>query len=139
MAIIYTDGGSRGNPGPAAAGYWITEYGKILRWEGVYLGETTNNVAEFRAAFLGLSKAIDLGLKYVEVRADSLLVVEQLKGNWHATSTSSHFPTLLAIRSLFSDFTELTFTHIPREQNAVADFICNITLNANEKATGTGN
>ena len=128
MAIIYTDGGSRGNPGPAAAGYWITEYGKILFWEGIPLENKTCNEAEFEAIRRGLERAAALGLEYVEVRSDSKLAVEQLNGNWKSKDPER----ILTLNALGTAFKELTFTHIPREQNQVADFICNITLNEQE-------
>ena len=131
MAIIYTDGGSRGNPGPAAAGYWITEYGKIIGWKGIYLGHQTNNEAEYEAVKAGLLAAETLGCKIVEVRSDSKLVIEQLKENWKVgPELKPHFLAALELEKLFQD---VLYTHIPREQNAVADFICNITLNEQEK------
>ena len=128
MAIIYTDGGSRGNPGPAAAGYWITEYGKILHWKGVFLGIKTCNEAEYDAVEFALNGAINLGLEYIDLRSDSKLVVEQLNGNWKISN-----PVRVGfIKDLLHCFKKITFTHIPREQNQVADFICNITLNEQE-------
>src|SRR5205807_1985894 len=78
---LYADGGSRGNPGPSASGYVILNMAdKLLTKDGLYLGITTNNQAEYRALKLGLEKALNLNARTVEVYMDSLLVINQMKG-----------------------------------------------------------
>lgn len=124
--IIYTDGGARNNPGPAGAGVIIIENGKVLAESKQYLGEQTNNWAEYEAVAIALGKAHELLLRDrdIEFRLDSKLVVEQLKGNWKIKE-----PTLkeqvAKVKGLLKDFGSVTFTHVPREENAEADRLVN--------------
>jgi ribonuclease HI len=131
--VIYTDGGARGNPGPAAAGVVIlgdvkTEYKKFLG------ARQTNNWAEYEAVVLALAKAKDIGLagKNLDFRLDSQLVVEQLKGNWKIKE-----PTLkeqaVRVRELLSDFGTVTFSYVPRAQNKEADRLVNEALDEVEE------
>lgn len=125
--IIYTDGGSRGNPGPAAAGYVVdgTSY-------GTYLGRATNNVAEYTAIQLSLEQARrDAGGHAwetgVEVRMDSQLAQRQLIGRYKMKNAGLR-PIFDAIKILCTKFKEVRFVHIPREDNVAADAAVNKAL-----------
>src|ERR1700753_1506300 len=86
-AVLWTDGASRGNPGHAGIGALLkTPGGELLAAESAYLGEATNNVAEYRALLLGLERALELGVRQIEVRADSELLIRQLKGQYQVRS-----------------------------------------------------
>lgn len=127
---IYTDGGSRGNPGPAATGVVIqNEAGDTISRYGEYLGEQTNNYAEYVAIISALKKAAELGAEEVDCILDSKLVVEQLNGNWKVKE-----PT---IQKLFvqawsetQKFKKATFSHVLREENKEADTEVNKVLDA---------
>src|SRR5437016_5246769 len=115
--IIYTDGGARGNPGPAAIGVVVN--GKPY---GEYIGETTNNVAEYKAVIFGLKKAKTLlGSKKVkeagvEVRLDSELVQRQLIRKYRVEEPDLK-PLFVDVLNLMMDFGSVEFVHIPREKN----------------------
>src|SRR5258706_3062311 len=80
-AILWTDGAARGNPGPAGIGALLkTPSGEVLAADSAYLGQATNNVAEYKALLLGLERALSLGVRRIEVRADSELLVKQING-----------------------------------------------------------
>ncbi|MDB5177357.1 MAG: fructose-2,6-bisphosphatase, putative phosphoglycerate mutase [Candidatus Saccharibacteria bacterium] len=120
-AIIYTDGGSRGNPGPSASGYIIMNSDQhVLNRGGEYLGITTNNQAEYQAVRLGLEKAMELGLKKIDFRLDSMLVVNQMNGIY-TIKNRELWPINERIRDLVSNFESVTFQHVPRENNQLAD------------------
>ena len=126
--IIYSDGGSRGNPGPSAAGYVVFDSKKRLIYEGgAYLGITTNNLAEYHGVHLGLEKARELGFKYVEFRLDSLLVVNQLNGVY-VIRNRELWPIHERIRDMLSNFDKVTFHHVKREFNQQADSMVNKIL-----------
>ncbi len=127
--IVYSDGGARGNPGPAGLGVYICtpEHTPVER-RYKYLGETTNNVAEYSGALLGIERAIALGATEIELRADSKLVIEQLKGNYKVKN-----PGLKEIHSEISKklagFTgQIEFVHVPREKNKEADRLSNVAM-----------
>ena len=125
---LYADGGSRGNPGPSAAGYALFDNtDKLLKKEGIYLGLTTNNQAEYQALRLGLEAAKQMGAKIVQVYLDSLLVVNQMKGIFKVKNVDL-IPVHSAIRELVGQFMEVNFTHVPREFNRVADGMVNEAL-----------
>jgi len=129
-AIIYTDGGSRGNPGPSASGYIIMNAEQqVLAQGGEYLGITTNNQAEYQAVRLGLEKALELGLKKVDFRLDSMLVVNQMNGIY-TIKNRELWPINERIRDLVSNFEVVTFQHVPREHNQLADAEVNRALDA---------
>lgn len=120
-AKLYADGGSRGNPGPSASGYAImTMEGQIVVKKGVYLGLTTNNQAEYQALKLGLEEARSMGVRTVHVYMDSLLVVNQMLGAFKVKNRDL-WPIHDATKQLASSFQRVSFTHIPRELNKVAD------------------
>lgn len=126
--IAYTDGGSRGNPGPSAAGYVLMdERDEVLVDKGVYLGITTNNQAEYQALRLALEEARKMQVKDVDVRMDSMLVVNQMKGVFKIKNRDL-WPIHEAIKQLLQGFRQVTFTHVPRELNKLADGAVNRVL-----------
>lgn len=132
--IIHTDGGSRGNPGPSAAGYIImNDREQVVHEGGMYLGITTNNQAEYQGVRLGLEKARELGAKRVDFRIDSLLVVNQMNGIYHIKNREL-WPIHERITELIADFDKVTFTHVKREFNQLADGMVNKVLDAHAHA-----
>ena len=129
---IYCDGGSRGNPGPAAIGVYIPELKKEY---SQYLGKTTNNDAEYQAIIFALKKIKQLIGKVktkktdIEIKADSELIVSQLNGEYKIKEKSL-VPLFIEIWNLKQDFKKVSFKHIPREQNTRADFLVNKELNS---------
>lgn len=131
---IYTDGGSRGNPGPSAAGYVIlNQQQDIVDQGGEYLGITTNNQAEYHGVRLGLEKALTLGVHRVRFCLDSMLVVNQMNGIYKIKNREL-WPVHERIRELMKEFDKVTFTHVHREFNQLADGMVNRTLDAHENA-----
>lgn len=128
MIRVYIDGGARGNPGPAATGVVIKdETGKNIAAYGEYLGEVTNNTAEYRAILSALQKAKTLGATAVDCYLDSLLLVEQLNGKWHVREP--HLQKLFVQTwNAAAQFKKATFTHVRREKNKEADAFVNKTL-----------
>ena len=125
---IYADGGSRGNPGPSASGYVIyDDRRRELVYRGVYLGVTTNNQAEYTALKLALEEASRFGARDVEVYMDSLLVVNQMKGIFKVKNRDL-WPIHDALKQLTQQFRRVTFTHVPREHNRLADAAVNEAL-----------
>lgn len=127
---LYGDGGSRGNPGPSASGFVILDMNdNVLLEQGVYLGITTNNQAEYQALKFGLEKALRSGVSEIDVFMDSLLVINQLKGIFKVKNRDL-WPIYAAILELAKEFKHITFTHVPRELNKLADEQVNICLDA---------
>jgi ribonuclease HI len=123
-AVLYSDGASRGNPGPAGAGaVLVLGEGKAVRL-GRFLGVQTNNVAEYQGVIIGLEKALELGVRELDVRADSMLAMMQLKGEWKLKNEGLK-PLFDRARQLIGRFDKVTFRHIPREQNGAADEMSN--------------
>lgn len=126
--IINTDGGSRGNPGPGAAGWVIKDLkGKILLKQGLFFPLCTNNYAEFTALQMALEDALKLGANKATVRTDSLLLVKQYSGEYKIKNPDLQ-EIMKEIKKLASKFSKLAVTHVPREQNKEADQMCNITM-----------
>lgn len=128
--VIYTDGGARGNPGPAAAGVVILKDGTVISEVGQYLGDhQTNNWAEYEAVVIALMRLIELqiGPADLEFRLDSKLVVEQLMGNWKIKEPTLK-PQAQKVKDLLHDFGSVRFTYVPREQNKEADRLVNKAL-----------
>ena len=118
---IYADGGSRGNPGPSASGYvLLTTDDQIIKQNGVYIGITTNNQAEYKALLFALKDAVELESKAVSVYMDSLLVINQMK-NIYKIKNKDLIPIHREINSLLIHFDRIIFNHVPRELNKLAD------------------
>jgi ribonuclease HI len=128
--VVHVDGGSRGNPGPAAAGAVIaTPDGEVVDEAMEVIGRATNNVAEYRGLLLGLRRARDLGATEVEVVNDSELVAKQVNGQYkvkHPDMRPLYLDALEALRG----FDAWTVRSVPREQNADADALVNQALDA---------
>jgi ribonuclease HI len=122
---LYVDGASRGNPGPAGAGAVLFDPGGRQRAEdNRYLGETTNNVAEYQALLLGLNLALNLGAKNLQVFSDSQLMVQQLKGAYRV-KTPHLFPLWHTAQKALQQFEACTISHLDRELNREADRLAN--------------
>ncbi len=127
---LYADGGSRGNPGPSASGFVLLDMDdNIIFKGGVYLGITTNNQAEYQALKIGLEEAQKLGAREVNVFMDSLLVINQMKGIFKVKNRDL-WPIHEAIKDQAHFFKKVTYTHVPRELNKLADAEVNTTLDA---------
>ena len=126
--IIFTDGSSKGNPGPAAIGAIIKdEQGKVIDSISQGIGDATNNQAEYRAVIAALENAVGLGASQVDMRSDSELVIRQINGRYRVKNASLK-PLYQKVKQLQSQFAGFTITHIPREQNTEADSLANIAL-----------
>ena len=129
-ARLSTDGGARGNPGPAAYGYVLeAEDGTVLAAHGETIGEATNNVAEYRALIAGLEKALELQVDEVEVVSDSELLVKQMKGEYKVKNEALRELSLLAAR-LARTLKSVSYTAVRREHNELADRLVNEALDA---------
>jgi ribonuclease HI len=131
-AKLSTDGGARGNPGPAAFGYVLEgEDGTMLAAHGEAIGTATNNVAEYRALIAGLEKAVELGVDDLEVFSDSELLVKQMRGEYKVKK-----PTLRDLSEhaaeLARQLESVTYTAVRREHNELADSLVNEALDASE-------
>lgn len=136
--ITYTDGGSRGNPGPAALGAVICDSsGKIIKEYGQVLGRKTNNEAEYEAVIFALKKIKQLFGKekakkmHVEMRMDSEFVVKQVGGKYKVEEERM-IPLFIAVWNLKMDFAKVTFNHVRREQNKEADRLVNEALDGEQ-------
>jgi ribonuclease HI len=130
---LFTDGGSRGNPGPSALGFAIMEMtDRIVVKKGTYLGITTNNQAEYQALKSGLEEALRMRVQIVHVYMDSLLVVNQMLGIFKVKNRDL-WPVHSAIKELAARFEKVTYTHVPRELNKIADSAVNEALDQAEK------
>lgn len=124
-AILYADGAARGNPGPAGAGAVLLDAdGHVLAELTRALGRATNNVAEYTGLIIGLEEALRRGVDEIDVRMDSLLVVEQMRGRWRIRHPNMK-PLALRAGELLARFPKRTVSHVPREQNAIADALSN--------------
>jgi ribonuclease HI len=124
--VIYTDGGARGNPGPAGAGAVIYDNETVLAELKKYLGEATNNVAEYEALILALTEAKkrELSSNSIEVRMDSELIVKQMNGEYRVKDRN--LKVLYGkVRELLSEFSSVEFVHVMREDNKEADALVN--------------
>lgn len=131
-AKLYTDGGSRGNPGPSASGFVIMDMDdRVVVKKGVYLGVTTNNQAEYQALKLGLEEAKRMHIRQLHVFMDSMLVINQMKGIFKVKNRDL-WPIHEAIKELNTTFEHIFFTHVPREMNKIADKAVNDALNEAE-------
>lgn len=131
---LFTDGGSRGNPGPSASGYVIYDNDdNVLISGGEYLGITTNNQAEYQAVRHGLKDCAKLNATNVHIYMDSLLVVNQMNGIFKIKNREL-WPIHSDIKRLIQKFKKVTFTHIPRELNKSADAEVNRILDSHKNS-----
>ncbi len=126
--ILYIDGASRGNPGRAGIGLVLRDKNSNLVEEACqYIGETTNNVAEYRALIEGLKRVLAKGAKVVEILSDSELLVRQIRGEYRVKS-----PSLILLyneaMTLLKSLAHWEISHIPREQNSRADILANMAI-----------
>lgn len=125
MVKIFSDGGSRGNPGPSASGFVVLDMeDNILVDKGIYLGVTTNNIAEYMGLKAALEECARMGVKEVHSYMDSLLVVNQMKGIFKVKNREL-WPLHDAVKKLADRFEHITFKHVPREFNKLADAAVN--------------
>ncbi|MBA7677130.1 Bifunctional protein [subsurface metagenome] len=126
--IIYTDGGSRGNPGPSAASFILTDSAGIrLQVKGIFIGHATCNVAEYTGIVKALESAKQIGAKQVLVFSDSLLLVNQINGQWKVKSRNLEDLYRRAIE-LLRTFEGWEVVHVRRHKNADADALVNLAL-----------
>ena len=129
-ARLWTDGGARGNPGPAAYAFVLeTEDGTVLDAQGVAIGVATNNVAEYSALVAGLGEAVERGVDDLEVCSDSELMVKQMRGEYRVKNRDLQTLFLDASR-LARELGRVTYTHVRREHNELADRLVNEALDA---------
>jgi ribonuclease HI len=128
---VYSDGAARGNPGPAGAGaVLLDDAGNVVAELGRYLGDQTNNVAEYEGLLLGLRRALVLGASEVEVLADSQLVIRQLAGVYRVRNAGLR-PLFDEAKRLLARFRRVELRHIPREMNGAADEMSNRAIDEN--------
>ncbi len=131
--ILFTDGGSRGNPGPAAIGAVVySSEGDVKETISRYIGETTNNQAEYQALFAGLQACQVQGAEEINCYLDSELLVRQLNGQYKVKDpglTEQYHKVQNELRK----FNKVTFTHVPREKNKLADQMVNEALDQQKK------
>jgi ribonuclease HI len=127
-ARLWTDGGARGNPGPAAFAYVLeADDGTVLDARGEAIGVATNNVAEYSALVAGLERAVEAGVRELEVRSDSELMVKQMRGEYRVKNRDLKALFLEASRAA-REVGRVTYTHVRREHNALADRLVNEAL-----------
>ncbi len=127
---LHTDGGSRGNPGPAAGAYVISDAsGAEIDAKGVFIGKATNNVAEYAGLIEGLRSAIARGIESVDIVSDSELVIRQIKGEYRVKSELLR-PHYEQCMELLMNFKGWTIRHVPREKNKRADELANMAMDA---------
>jgi len=123
--VIYTDGGARGNPGPAGAGVAImSASGEVVATHKKYLGEATNNVAEYSAVVLALEEAHKLGAETIDFYLDSELIVKQINGEYKVKNEDLG-KLFIKIYNLKHNFKKVSFSHVRREKNKLADKLVN--------------
>jgi ribonuclease HI len=131
--IIYTDGASRNNPGEAGAGVFIMQDGKPFEKIARYLGTTTNNIAEYTAAIIGLEHAVKLGASSVKLLADSELLVKQVKGLYKVKNEGLK-PLYAKVKELIAKIGSFEVQYIPREMNREADALANKAIDEKIKS-----
>ena len=128
-AIIFADGASRGNPGPASIGVTIKDKrGKLITFISQRIGRATNNQAEYKAIITAVEEATRVGTKQVDIRLDSELVVKQINGKYRVKKATLK-PLYQQVMQLLGSLENFTITHIPRRQNKEADHLANKALN----------
>jgi len=135
-ATLYADGGSRGNPGPAASGaVLVAGDGSLVEEVGLFLGVTTNNVAEWTALAIGLDAALQRGIRRLAVRLDSELVVKQISGEYRVKHRGLQ-PLYTRVKTLLRRFDATEVRHVRRRENALADAVVNRVLDQEAAAAG---
>jgi ribonuclease HI len=125
FATLWTDGAARGNPGPAGIGVMLKgPDGAVIAAEGRFVGHSTNNVAEYKALLRGLELALERGVLKLEVRADSELLIKQLKGEYRVRNAGL-LPLYEQAQALLGRLDAFRLKHVRREQNAEADRLAN--------------
>jgi ribonuclease HI len=128
-ALLWVDGAARGNPGPAGAGFVLEKGGNRILGAGQYLGETTNNEAEYRALILGIEAASLHDCDDLEVRSDSELMVRQMKGEYRVKSHHLQEFYFQVVKKM-KLFRRVVFTHVRRQENKEADRLANMAIDA---------
>ena len=127
--VIFADGASRGNPGSAAIGVTIKDKrAKLITCISQRIGRATNNQAEYRAIIAALEEAVRLGVKQVDIKMDSELVVKQINGEYRVKKATLK-PLYQQVKQRLGSLEGFTITHIPRQQNTEADNLANKALN----------
>jgi ribonuclease HI len=134
--VLHVDGGARGNPGPAGIGVVLSDPdGNELDRANAYIGETTNNVAEYRAVILGLERAQAIGARELEIVNDSELVARQLMGEYKVKNEGLRLLHAQALRAL-EGFDRWAIRSVPRAENEVADALVNEAIDAGATTAG---
>lgn len=131
--VLFCDGASRGNPGPSAYGFVLCRNSSetdIIEQEGKTIGTVTNNVAEYRGLIEGLRRAKQLGANNILVKSDSELLVRQVNGIYKVRAPHI-LPLFKEAKELLKYFKSYTVSHIRREENSLADELCNLALDGN--------
>lgn len=131
-ATLYCDGGARGNPGPAGIGFVLEVSEATVIRHGEYIGEATNNVAEYRALIAGLTRAAAAAVTELSVFLDSELVVRQMQGKYRVKDAKLKL-LFAEAQQLAGQFRPITFQHVRREKNAVADTLVNRAIDDHTK------
>jgi ribonuclease HI len=126
---LHSDGAARGNPGPAAIGAVLFAPGRLepVAVVSEAIGRATNNEAEYRALLAGLEAALEAGVSHLVVRLDSELLVQQATGNYRVKAPGLK-PLFQRLRGLMGRFASISFEHVPRERNTLADDLANAAL-----------
>jgi ribonuclease HI len=131
LITAYFDGGARANPGPAGYGvYIVDDLGNVLAELSGSLGVTTNNVAEYTGLIAALQWAVDHGLKQIAIKGDSLLIIEQMRGNYKVKNEGLK-PLHMKARMLVMQIGDVKFDHVRREFNKDADRLSNVGMDGN--------
>jgi len=129
---VFSDGGSRGNPGPSAAGFVVVDSSQnVIAEGGQFLGVTTSDHAEYHGVYLGMQKAAEMGYKRINFKIDSMMVVNQMNGRYKIKNRAL-WPIHQHIRDLMKQFEAVSFSHVGREFNRLADGMVNKTLDQHE-------
>jgi len=131
VITAYFDGGARSNPGPAGYGvYIVDDGGNVLAELSGALGIATNNIAEYNGLIAALQWAVDHNLDAITIKGDSLLIIEQMRGNYKVKHEGLK-PLHMKARMLVMQIGNVKFEHVPREQNQDADRLSNVGMDAN--------
>jgi ribonuclease HI len=131
VITAFFDGGARSNPGPAGYGvYIVDDQGSVLAELHCALGIATNNIAEYRGLIAALQWAVDHDLTQITVKGDSLLIIEQMRGNYKVKNEGLR-PLYHQARMLVMQIGDVRFEHVPRDKNKDADRLSNVGMDAN--------